>query len=144
MKPISCFDKSFLSTIKRWLNENKEVLILFQYSRAGGAKGFEFCSSFESLSAKLQVPPPQTRIVAFGGRQLPQHGIVDDEFIATCLRSIPDGAEYLVMETGAGASDRNWAVGESHDELRSDLEALRGKSVAAGAYPHGAKGIQMW
>jgi hypothetical protein len=137
MALLSCFDELFLSTVQSWLNENKEVFILVRYSRAGGIKDFEFASSFEKFLASLRVLPPQTSIVAYGNPQLPLRGIVDDELIAGCLRSIPDSAEYLVMETGAGASRRDWAAGESHDELRSDLEALRGKSIAAGIYPPG-------
>lgn len=66
-------------------------------------------------------------------------GVVNDAFIAECLRSIPDGSEYLVVETVLRTYGRmSWfhhGAGESHSALREDLEESRGAPVAAGLYP---------
>jgi hypothetical protein len=105
----------------------------------GGAKDFEFYSSFQSLADRIRALSRQTRVTAFRQPQLPLRGIVDDGFIANCLDTIPDGAEYLVLErvrrVDGPCSWFHYSAGESHVELREDLEGSRGVAVVVGLYP---------
>ena len=82
---------------------------------------------------------PQTSVIAFRQPQLPVRGVVDDTFVEKCLSAIPDGPEFLILETVRKAYGRfswfHWAAGTSHAELREELEDLRGCQVAAGFYP---------
>jgi hypothetical protein len=132
-------DPTFLGTLELWFRSQPEILVLIRYSHAAGSKDFEFFSSFQSLDDRIQTLPPLTCIIAFRQPQLALRGIVDDEFIARCLRAIPDGSEYLVVEAVRRVYEQqSWfhhGAGESHAELREELEASRGIPVAAGLYP---------
>jgi hypothetical protein len=139
MAYVSSNDPKFLATLQNWLRNQPEILVLFRYSHAAGSKDFELFTKFEMLSARLCELPPRTCIIAFKKMQLPLRGVVDNEFIAQCLSSIPEGSEFLVLETirkaYGCASWFHWAAGESHTELRQELEELRGSPVAIGQYP---------
>ena len=64
---------------------------------------------------------------------------MDDDFIARCLRDVSDGSEYLLVETVKRiAGSRSWfhsEGGNSHAELRQELESSRGWPVAVGLCP---------
>jgi hypothetical protein len=138
-KEISTADVGFLRSLESWLREQPEILILMRYSSAAGSKDWEFFSSFSKLHDRLRGLQARTSVIAFRKRQLPLRGVVDDNFIAHCLRSIPDGTEYLLVETVPSiAGKASWfhdAAGMSHSELRQDLEDSRGLPVAVGPYP---------
>jgi hypothetical protein len=131
-------DRKFLDTLQAWFSGQPEVLLLIRYSHAAGSKDFEFYSSFQDLSER-RLLPPRTCVIAFRQPQLPLRGVVDDKFIASCLSSISDGSEYLMVETVRRVYGRaSWfhhLAGVSHTELRDDLEWSRGVLVAAGLYP---------
>jgi hypothetical protein len=114
-------------------------LVLIRYSRAAGSKSFEFFTSFAVLEERLRQLPPETNVIAFRKPQLPLRGIVDDEFIGSCLNSISNGKEFVVVETVPRTAGRaSWfhdEAGESHGELREALEDSRGRHVAVGEYP---------
>src|SRR4051812_24079839 len=96
---MSATDPAFLSMLQSWLRAQPEILVLIRYSRAAGSKSFEFFSSFETLTARLGQLSPSTSIVAFREPQLPLRGVVDDELISVCLKSLPEGLEFLLLET---------------------------------------------
>lgn len=139
MSLTSAFDDEFLKTLENWLASHPEVLILIRYSCAAGNKDFEFYSSFAPLLERMRQLPAKTCITVFRNPQLQLRGVVDDEFISKCLSSVPDASEYAVVETVPTKSGRfpffDFSAGESHDELREDLERRRGKPVAVGEYP---------
>jgi hypothetical protein len=135
----SAADEAFLNSLESWLDGHGEVLILIRYSRAAGNKDFEFHTSFPSLRERLRQLPSETCITAFRTPQLQLRGIVDDAFIHKCLSSVPEGSEYAVVEmvrtTRGRFSSSDFSAGESHHQLRKDLEVRRGKPVAVGTYP---------
>jgi hypothetical protein len=139
MSFASATDRKFLGTLEAWLRSRPEVLLLTRYSHAAGAKDFEFFSSFQDLSERLRQLPPRTSVIAFKQPQLSLRGVVDDSFITKCLSSIPDGLEYLFVETERRVYGRrswfHYDTGMSHAELRDDLEESRGVGVAVGLYP---------
>jgi hypothetical protein len=116
-----------------------EILVLIRFSHAAGSKDFEFFSSHDLLCQKIFELPPLTSVFAFKQPQLPLRGIVDDDFILSCLRTIPDGSEYLLVETQLRIYGRaSWyhnIAGTSHSELTEDLNDSRGLPVAVGVYP---------
>jgi hypothetical protein len=139
MSYASSTDKRFLATLDEWTRSQREILVLIRYSHAAGSKDFEFFSSVETLMEKLSSLPPRTSLIAFRQPQLPFRGVVDDGFITACLSGIPDGSEYVVVDiilrTAGRASWFHHHAGETHVELREELESLRGHTVAAGLYP---------
>ncbi len=132
-------DPKFLGTLESWFRSQPEILVLIRYSHAAGSKDFEFVSSLQELSDRMSQLPPRTCVIAFKQPQLPLRGIVDDSFIAKCLSNVPDGSEYLVVETVRRVAGRHswfhYGASELHVELRDDLEQARGVPVAAGLYP---------
>jgi len=144
MKPVSdkllsTADSGFLRTLEEWLATQREILVEVEFSRTAGNKEFRFFSSFQELSSHLQQLNPQTRITAFRNPQLTLRGRVDDAFIDMCLKRIPNGTEFLVVETvPRTAGTYSWFHQESgvmHEELRESLENSRGNPVAVGKYP---------
>jgi hypothetical protein len=139
LRPISSKDKAFTNTLELWLLNQREILVLIRFSGAAGAKSFEFFSEFSTLSERLGQLAPHTSIIAFRQPQLPFRGVVNDQFISNCLNSIPDGSEFLLVETvRRKAGQTSWfheAAGETSSELREALEDSRGSPVAVGLYP---------
>jgi hypothetical protein len=139
MSDASATDPKFLRTLESWLRCLREILVLIRHSAAAGSKDFEFFSSFAVLSSRIRQLPPRTSMIAFRQPQLPLRGQVDQGFIANCLSRVPDGSEFLVLETAHRAhgekSGSRWVAGETHAELRQALEDSRGALVAVGPYP---------
>jgi hypothetical protein len=135
----SALDPSFASTLEKWLREQSELLIMFRYPNAGGAKDFEIHSSLSTIIARLSEVPAQTSVIAFRKPQLPIRGLSTAELVQAALARIPDGTEFLIVETvlttyGKGSWYHN-ASGESHAELREELESSAGRPVMVGEYP---------
>jgi hypothetical protein len=139
MNYVPITDPTFLATTESWFHSQPELLVLIRYWHGAGSKSFEFFSSFQEFSEALSQLPHLACVIVFRQPQLPIRGVVDDAFIAGCLDSIPNGSEYLVTETVRRVIGRaSWfhhGEGESHAELREDLEDCRGAPVAAGLYP---------
>jgi hypothetical protein len=136
---LSTTDPEFLATLARWFETEPELLVLFRFRAAAGARDYELYSSLSSLTAKIRGLRPGTAVTVFRERHLPIRGIVDDALLNRCVEAIPAGAEYLLVETTASvAGSLTWfhhGTGESHAELREDLESSRGKPVAVGVHP---------
>jgi hypothetical protein len=138
-KGISTADKEFLRTLELWLQEQSDLLVLIRYSAAAGSRDYELFSSFPKLCERLGALTPRTSVIVFRKPQLNLRGVVDENFIELCLRSIPEGAEYLMVETVKRIYGKaSWfhdSFGMSHAELREDLEDSTGVPVAVGLYP---------
>src|SRR4051812_17605338 len=123
---ISSKNHEFLRTLENWFRSRTEIMVLFRYSHSAGAKDFEFFSTFQSLVDRMQSLPARTCITAFRQPQLPARGVVDEGFISKCWTIIPEGTEFLMVETTrrihGSASWFHHAAGESHAELRQELE----------------------
>jgi len=132
-------DPQFLGTLEDWFRTQSEVLVEIRYRCGGGSQDFELLPSFRALTDRIRELAAGACVTAFRRPQLPLRGVVDDNFVAACLKSIPDGSEYLVAETVRRVYGRHsffhCGSGESHAELRDDLEECRGALVAAGLYP---------
>lgn len=135
----SAFDGDFLRTVRDYLGRNGEVLLLIRYSYAAGRRDFELHSSFEDLTERLAKLAPRTSVIAFKQAQLPLRGVVDNDFINLCLDRIPEGSVFLILQTTRIiAGPCSWfhhADGTSHQELKAELDDLRGEVVAAGIHP---------
>lgn len=130
---IATTDLAILGAVESWLRSRPEILVMIRYSGAAGRKEFEFFSLYESFARRLNELPPSTSIIAFREQQLPLRGLVDEDFISTCLSFLSDSSEFLVVEMDE--RDAYWAAGETHTELRKELQELMGRSLAIGPYP---------
>ena len=135
----SVFDQAFVSTLGVWLQERSELLVMLRYPNAGGTRDYELHSSIASITSRLSTVQAQTSVIAFREPQLQLRGTVTGDFINLALASIPDGTEFLIVETalttyGAHSWYRN-AAGTNHSELREELEACMERPVILGPYP---------
>jgi hypothetical protein len=135
----SVLDPEFTSTLDSWLRKQSELLVMFCYPYVGGRRDYEIHSSLETIARRLSEVPPQTWVIAFRKPQLPIRGVVTPALIHAALASIPDGAEFLLVETALTTYGKaSWyhdASGESHVELREKLESSAGRPVMVGEYP---------
>ena len=132
-------DKMFLGTLEQWFVNQPEILVLIRYPYAAGGKSFEFFSSPMALFERLRELPQRACVTAFRQPQLPLRGVVDDAFIEKCTGSIPEGSEFLLVETVQRTAGRaSWfhdMGGQTHAELRETLEDSMGNAVAVGLHP---------
>jgi hypothetical protein len=136
---LATTDPAFGERVLAWLRERGEVLLLVRYSRAAGSRDVFFVAAPADLAVLLGGLPARASVIAFGERQLPVRGVVDDVFVARAVAALPEGAEYLLVATGptryAPRHRTDQVAGEGWAELRADLEEYRGRAVAVGPYP---------
>jgi len=132
-------DKTFLGTLEAWFRTQPEILVLIRVRCGAGSKDFELFCSFEALLSRIYELRAGTCVTVFKQPQLPIRGVVDEAFIDKCLSNIPEGAEYLMVETvktfAGKASWFHYGSDVTLAGLRDDLQESRGRPVAVGIYP---------
>jgi len=137
-------DPQFLSQVESWIDKRGEVLALFKYVNAAGSRDFAFFNDIREFRSELERLQPNTWVIVYGEPQLPLRGRVDDTLITAALGQIPDGREYLIvcLEKTIKQYPPNYqweyyeeTAGETHEELKEDLEEFRGRPVGVGLFP---------
>lgn len=132
------FPNSYLACIRQWLENGCEVFLIARFMRAAGLRAYGFLRDDCDLQKALAELPVGTELIAFRNPQLPLRSGVDSCFIETVLESISEGEEYLVVDLSArklGGTLCDGRMGDSHADLRADLELLVGRFVAVGICP---------
>src|SRR5712672_2654474 len=93
--PMFAADSSFLDALESWFRARPEILVLIRHTCAAGSKDLEFFTSFAAFSDRIRQLRQVTSVVAFRQPQLPLRGVLTKTFIASCMRNIPDGSEFL-------------------------------------------------
>ncbi|MDQ5824883.1 MAG: hypothetical protein M3441_11865 [Chloroflexota bacterium] len=133
---LSSKDYRFRQTVKEWLNEQGELLVLIRYSHAAGSRDYLLVDEPSQFEDRLDKLRPMTSIIVFRQPQLPLRGIVDSQFIEMALQTISEGTEYLALYLDE--YEYPWSHfhhGDSKEELRADLQEWLGKRAAFGPYP---------
>lgn len=73
--------------------------MVLRFLCAGGRKDFAFCRTSADFRSLCDEVDAGTDIVVFQHAQLPLRGYVTDEFIDSVLGAIPDGSEFLIVNT---------------------------------------------
>lgn len=129
--------RRFLDTVRAWIAENGEVLVVLRYLHGAGSKDYALIDSSTTFDLLVEHCPLGTDIIVFKEPQLPVRGIVDDA-LASRLRSVlKHDDEYLIIDmTEVRAGDpRRAGHCDSMECLASDLEYLHGRDVAGGVCP---------
>src|ERR1051325_8215127 len=95
----SALHPEFIGTLEKWLSEQPEVLVMFRYANAGGARDYEIHTSIETVVRRLSEVSPQTSVIAFRKPQLQVRGISSPALLHKALAAIPDGRDFLLVET---------------------------------------------
>ena len=141
---VKTTDPPFLGRVEFWIDKHGEVLALFKYVNAAGSRDFSFFNDVRAFRSELERLSPNTWVIVYGEPQLPLRGCVDDTLISAALEQIPDGREYLIVclektvEQYPPSYRREYyeeTAGETHGELREDLEGYRGRPVGVGLFP---------
>src|SRR5436309_543994 len=129
----------FLSIVQAWIETAGEVLVLIRYHASAGAKEFEFFGVMSAFQGRLAALPPRTCITVFRDKQLPVRGAANPELASVALARIPDGEEWLAVTLRPTVLGKwSWfhhAAGETHAELREELDSHYGELTAIGPYP---------
>ena len=135
MEIISIYDESWLGRITDWLTASGELLIERYYPHSGGSGTYFFIVSLADLAEMTEQARPGAVFYVFRRKQFPIRGIVDDAFFDRALEAIPDGAWYLFTPPSFYPTPVSYESGNTHLELRAELEARRGALVGLGRDP---------
>ena len=132
-------ESSFLKTVESWIAEGGEVLAEFCYSHTAGSRDWEFFTAIGAFRDRISQLPPRTLVSVFRKSQLPLRGVIDDDFISQAMSMVADGEEYLAAALDkvqyGNASWYHHDAGQTHEEMKCDLEDARGTRVAFGSRP---------
>lgn len=141
---LATTDPQFLATAEAWLRERGEITVLICYPNAGGNRDILLTTDLVRFKELLGSLKRRTFVSVLREPQLPWRGIVDDAFIHAVLPHFPDRVESLLLDLDyRRPPDYRWANGgwswdigrDEQEELRLELEDLRGHHVAVGPYP---------
>ena len=126
-----------LALISDWLSETGELVVCLDRPHSGGSYvqyTIERLSDLRSLLADETWP--EIHLTVFRGIQYPVRGHVDDDLVAKALQTIPEGQAYTIARIGRYPAQFKYLdEGETHAELKMQLEALRGEEIAVGEEP---------
>jgi hypothetical protein len=128
-------DERFVALAQEWIVERGEMLALFRYSRAGGAKDFCFFRRPEDFTVRLETLRPDTSVILFRQPQLSLRGIIDEVLIDKAVSLMRGDAEIIavVLDEQQGTQAVLWE--ETKEEFRTALREHAGRMAAIGSYP---------
>jgi hypothetical protein len=87
----------WISIVKSWLAESKELLILFTFANAGGANGYTFCRSLSEIKELISEVSLATRVTIYKKFTPFIKGIVDESFISRAKLCFPIEGDFLLI-----------------------------------------------
>ena len=138
MNYLSLFTPHNLALLSDWVTDTGELYVDINLPHSGGSSISYFIRSFQDLKDLVaQQTWPEIAITIFHRRQYPLRGVVDDGLAAKALHDIRDGEWYAIVSLGDHfpAPCAFLGGGDSHRELRQELEELTGKEVGIGKNP---------
>jgi hypothetical protein len=138
MNFLCLFTLHNLALLSDWIADEGELYVDIALPHSGGSGTQYFVRSLQELKELVaQQDWPEIGITIFRRRQYPLRGVVDDELIAKALDYIHDNEWYKIVS----AKDYYpspcmfYGGGNSHTELRQQLQELAGQLVGIGRDP---------
>ena len=129
----------FEETARRWYDESGELLVMVRYHAAAGSRDYRLFDEIAALQSWIAILPPRTSVTVFRGRHLPLRGVIDEPFIARCLREIPDDAWHLISLTEPRTLGKVTfffhTVDRGHAALEAELRSELGEHAVVGLEP---------
>jgi hypothetical protein len=124
-------DTTFLETVRLWIAQRGEVLVMMCFHAMGGSKSFGFCRSSGEFDALLAKLAERTITIVFRERHLPLRGRVDDDFRLAARAHLEPGRDWLLVDLSSYQDE----LGDSLAELEEGLAKFDGREAAFGTYP---------
>jgi hypothetical protein len=137
-RPERDVSPQFMSRVAAWIDVSGEALVVLQYIGGAGSRDYAFCRSFPEFEAIVNAASIGTNIAVCRRPQLPIRGVVTEPFIGEALKTIADGAEYMVVFLRRQANSVlsvDGRLGDTHEDLAEALEDFKGEEVALGLCP---------
>ncbi len=131
----SIYDEPTLQRVKAWMANAGELLVELNYPHSGGSGTYYFVASFTDLTDMIEQARSGAIFYIYRRQQFPIRGNVDDPFIQRVMNEIPDGEWYLYTQLDFYPMPVSYGSGNTHTELRTDLEDYRGTFVCVGRDP---------
>jgi len=138
MNFLDLFTLHNLALLSDWLNDESELYVDIFLPHSGGSSTPYFVRSLQDLKELVaQQDYPEISITIFHRRQYSLRDVVDEELIAKALDHIHDNEGYAIvsLEHYYPLPCVFYGGGDTHAELRQELEALAGKLVGVGKNP---------
>jgi len=137
MGTSSITDELVLNTVKKWLEERGEIFV-DSYLPHSGSSGFGFfVRSFSDFSELVSKAPSGAVFTIFREQRYPIRGKVDDILMEKAMQEIKNGEWYGIVGLDFYPEGLSYyGSGNSHTELKKELEELRGMSICVGKEPN--------
>jgi hypothetical protein len=133
MEPFIYTDHIVTDTLNDWFRASGELFVELYKPHSGGSGFFYVLNTYAQYEHLMVNAKPGSISFILRDKQLPIRGIVDDGLIENALKQIPDGEYYAVIEPCVYPNSFVYlGDGNTHSELKNDLEKLRGVEVWAG------------
>ncbi len=136
MKPISATEPIVKQILTAWFSLSSELVVELEVPHMGGSFDFYVLNSYAQFEDLILMAYPNGIAFVLRDKHFPVRGIVDDALISLSLEKITDGEYYLIVEPPKFPQRLSFVGdGNTHVELKNDLEQLRGQEVWLGREP---------
>lgn len=139
MARTSSQDPMYRAKVRSWIETEGEILLLIRFPNMGGAKSWEFMTTFEQYEQRITQLQPRTSIIVFRNHPLPLRGVADAQFIEHALAMMHSGNEYVLVGLDLieryGFTEYPTFYIDTQAELRESLADSFGQRMAFGPYP---------
>lgn len=133
------FAERDLALLHDWLQQTGELYVDLDRPHSGGRNNStHFIHSLKELKRIVSRETwPDISIEIFRERQYPVRGLADEALLAAAQEYIPDHQWFSILSPGDDllASFDVVGQGDCHDELREELDRLKGRSIRLGKDP---------
>jgi len=122
-----------LGTVAKWLSPAREVYVHTDYWHTGGPGLTWFVRSLADYQNLVRSQGKDKRVAICRKQRYPLRGVAGDALLAEALALIKEGDWYHIV--GLDGYPKNisyYGGGNSHKELRRDMEQCRGMTVGVG------------
>jgi hypothetical protein len=119
--------------LTNWFKESNELFVDISLPHSGSSGDFYVLKNFEQYTNLIDKVSPGSICTILREKQLPLRGIVTYEFIKQAIELIPDGTWYRICPPCVYPDKLEYfGCGNTHDELRTELEECLGIEVWVG------------
>ncbi len=137
MGPFIYTEPVVADTLKNWFGLSGELFVELYKPHSGGSGFLYVLNSYAQYEDLMANAKPGSISFVLRDRQLQIRGVVDDVLISKALNQIADGEYYTIIEPCEYPNSFSYlGEGNTHAELKNDLEKLRGIEVWAGVDPN--------